>query len=122
MKYIFVLSIVVSILNIVLSSTMYSSGLCILNTGVAFGVNIYWEVLISAILIIFLVVLGVERQKNDKYLIFSLCALGLSNLIIRVVYDGVCDYISLLGLFFNLADIFIVFISIYIFFLLIKDR
>ena len=122
MKYVFAISTFVSVINTILSFIMYSSGLCILNKGIAFGFNISLEVLISTILIICLVVLGVKRKEEDRYLLFSLCVLGLSNLIIRVIYNGVCDYISLIGLFFNLADVLIVSISIYIFFLLIKDR
>ncbi len=120
MKYIFALSMFVSVLNIVLSSLMYSSNLCILNTGVAFGFNIGWEILTSEMLIICLLFVGAKREKNDKYLFFSLCVLGLSNLFVRIIYDGVCDYLHLYGLFFNLVDIFILFICIYLLFLLIK--
>lgn len=122
MKYIFAISAVISFLNIVLSLFLYSSGLCILNPGVAFGVDTGLEVLISTVLIIFLVILGIKRKRKDRYLLFSFSILGLSNLIVRVIYDGVCDYISLFGLFFNLADVFIVLVCIYIFYLLIKNR
>ena len=122
MKYILAISAVVSFFNIIVSIFLNSSASCILNTGVAFGINMGLEVLISTILIIFLVIFGIKRNGKDRYLLFSLSILGLSNLIIRVIYDGVCDYISLFGLFFNLADVFIVLVCIYIFYLLIKNR
>lgn len=124
MKYIFALSIFASVLNIVFSFSLYPLGLCILNSGVAFGINIYSEALISAILIVLIIILGIKQAGEVRYLLFSLAVLGLSNLIVRVWHGVVCDYIFLLGIYFNLADAFIVLVSAYLFFylLLFKDK
>jgi len=124
MKYVFALSIFASVLNIVFSFSLYPLGLCVLNSGVAFGINIYGEALLSAVLIVLIIILGIKQTGRIRYLLFSLAVLGLSNLIVRVWYGVVCDYISLFGISFNLADAFIVIVSAYLFFYLVlfKDK
>jgi len=124
MEYMFALSILASILNIIFSFSLYSVDLCVLNSGVAFGINIYGEALLSAVLIVLIVILGIKLVGKVRYLLFSLAVLGLSNLIVRVWHGVVCDYISLSGISFNLADAFIVLTSVYLFFylLLFKDK
>ena len=124
MEYIFALSILASILNIIFSFSLYSVDLCVLNSGVAFGINIYGEALLSAVLIVLIVIWGIKQAAKIRYLLFSLAVLGLSNLIVRVWHGSVCDYISLSGISFNLADAFIVLTSVYLFFylLLFKDK
>jgi len=107
-----------------LSFSLYSLGLCVLNSGIAFGINIYGEALLSGALIVLIIIWGIKQVGKVRYLLFSLAVLGLSNLIVRVWYGVVCDYISLFGISFNLADAFIVIISAYLFFHLLsfKDK
>jgi lipoprotein signal peptidase len=99
MEYIFALSILASILNIIFSFSLYSVDLCVLNSGVAFGINIYGEALLSAVLIVLIVIWGIKQAAKIRYLLFSLAVLGLSNLIVRVWHGSVCDYIFLFAIF-----------------------
>jgi len=86
--------------------------MCVLNRGIAFGIRIEYEVLVSILLLIFLIFIGIKTEGFLKYIILSIVGLGLSNLVVRILLNGVCDYIHILNISFNLADIFLVLFSV----------
>ena len=113
MLYILPFSIIVSITNILISVYLSNEGLCIFNQGVAFGMDIEYIFIVSMFLIFSLIVMGIVNRGYLRYLFFAISFLGLSNFIVRVFYGGVCDYINMFGISFNLSDFFIVVISLY---------
>lgn len=110
--YIFLLSLIVSFLNVCISIYLYSSNICILNEGVAFGISIKYELLISTLLLFGIMFLGIFAKGRMRYILFSLLTLGISNLLIRIMYGGVCDYIGIFNIYVNIADITIVIVSL----------
>ncbi len=114
MLYILLFSFVVSIVNILISLYLSNQNLCIFNQGVAFGMGVENIFVISMLLIFSLIVLGIVSRGYLRYFFFSISFLGLSNFIVRVIFDGICDYINMFGISFNLSDFFIVVISFYL--------
>jgi len=108
------ISLIVSFVNILLSREFSLIEKCIQNDGVAFGIRVEYEAYISILVIITLIVLGIISKKNIKYFLFSISLLGLSNFIVRILHNGICDYISVLGLSFNVVDVSLVVICIYV--------
>lgn len=106
-------SFVVSVINIFLSNELFLRNTCITNNGVAFGIEINNIFFISTLLLIILIVIALNSGGNMKYILFSVFLLGLSNLVTRVIYGKVCDYITVLGISFNISDLFLVLLSIY---------
>ncbi|KKP65175.1 MAG: hypothetical protein UR61_C0030G0006 [candidate division WS6 bacterium GW2011_GWE1_34_7] len=104
--------LILSILNIFLSVYLFNLDVCVLNRGIAFGIRIEYEVLVSILLLIFLIFIGIKTEGFLKYIILSIVGLGLSNLVVRILLNGVCDYIHILNISFNLADIFLVLFSV----------
>ncbi len=111
-KPIFYISTFFCILNILFSFHLYAKELCILNRGVAFGLEFGQEIPISIFLLLLLSFLVYRLEKDIRYLILSISILGLSNLLVRIFLGNVCDYISLLNISFNIADCGIVLTSI----------
>lgn len=111
--YIFFFSLIASFLNICISIYLYTSNMCIINGGVAFGISIKYEFLISTFLLFGIMFLGIFVKGRMKYILFSLLALGISNLLIRIIYGGVCDYIGVFNIYVNIADIFISLLAIF---------
>lgn len=112
--FVLLTSLIISLLNIYFSNIHVESGSCVSNSGIAFGLMVGNEFLLAILILLTLTVVGLLSKGKIKYLFFSLVLLGTSNLYIRVQYGAMCDYISLPKLFVNLADIFIVLISIYL--------
>ena len=115
MKYskIFIyMGLILSILNILLSIFLFNLNMCVLNRGIAFGIRIEYEIFVSILLLLFLVFIGIKTEGFLKYILLSIVGLGLSNLIVRILLNGVCDYIHIFNISFNLADIFLVLFSI----------
>lgn len=101
-----------SILNIYISKYLFGLDGCVMNSGVAFGIRIDYEIFITLFIILFLIVLGVFLKGKERYIFFSLSILGLSNLFVRILYGNICDYINLITVYVNIADIAIVLIAI----------
>lgn len=75
-----------------------------INTGVAFGVGKSWYVLVGIVL---LIAFGWIYRFQPRWLWLALALAVLSNVIDRVIYGGVIDYMVLGTLKFNLADLLI---------------
>ena len=86
--------------------------MCVLNQGIAFGIRIEYEILISTTILLILVFVGFKTQDFLKYIILCIIGLGLSNLLVRILLNGICDYIHIYKISLNLADIFLVLFSI----------
>ena len=115
-------SIILSVLNSLLSIKLIADGVCTLNRGIAFGVRIEYEVLITALLLFLLVCLSIYIKNIFRYNILSIVMLGISNLFMRIMYGGVCDYIDLFGVNVNIADIGIVTICILSIVYIVKEK
>lgn len=101
------------------------------NYGAAFGIlsnNIYFLIFISLILIYF-IISEIRKNNNKGYIISLLMILGgaLGNLIDRIFRGYVVDYLSF-ELFsisfpvFNFADMLITFGTIYLIYMIIKEK
>ena len=101
------------------------------NYGAAFGIlsnNIYFLIFISLILIYF-IISEIKKNNNKGYIISLLMILSgaLGNLIDRIFRGYVVDYISF-ELFsisfpvFNFADMLITFGTIYLIYMIIKEK
>lgn len=101
------------------------------NYGAAFGIlsnNIYFLIFISLILIYF-IISEIKKNNNKGYIISLLMILGgaLGNLIDRIFRGYVVDYLSF-ELFsisfpvFNFADMLITFGTIYLIYIIIKEK
>lgn len=111
-RYLIYTGLIISILNILLSVYLFNLDMCVLNRGIAFGIRIEYEILVSILLLLFLVFIGNKTGGFLQYVILCIVGLGLSNLLVRVLLNGICDYIQIFNLSFNLADIFLVLFSI----------
>lgn len=106
------------LLAIALSTHLYVSTFsnwCMINNGVAFGMNIpLWPVVLA-----FLAVLWLAIKERKEALLWAIVLASALNLLDRSVHGGVCDYIRI-GTFpiFNLNDCIIV---VSIFLLMIKQ-
>lgn len=101
------------------------------NYGAAFGIlsnNIYFLIFISLILIYF-IISEIKKNNNKGYIISLLMILSgaLGNLIDRIFRGFVVDYLSF-ELFsisfpvFNFADMLITFGTIYLIYMIIKEK
>lgn len=101
------------------------------NYGAAFGIlsnNIYFLIFISLILIYF-IISEIKKNNNKGYIISLLMILigALGNLIDRIFRGYVVDYLSF-ELFsisfpvFNFADMLITFGTIYLIYMIIKEK
>lgn len=101
------------------------------NYGAAFGIlsnNIYFLIFISLILVYF-IISEIKKNNNKGYIISLLMILGgaLGNLIDRIFRGYVVDYLSF-ELFsisfpvFNFADMLITFGTIYLIYMIIKEK
>lgn len=111
--YLLISSFVVSLLNIPFSINLLIKDLCILNSGIAFGIRIEYGILITIVLLLFLIIFGIYIKNIFRYYVFSIAILGISNLFIRVMYGGVCDYINLSFIHVNIVDMGIVSICVW---------
>lgn len=101
------------------------------NYGAAFGIlsnNIYFLIFISLILIYF-IISEIKKNNNKGYIISLLMILSgaLGNLIDRIFRGYVVDYLSfeLFGIsfpVFNFADMLITFGTIYLIYMIIKEK
>lgn len=107
-KYLPPLSLVVLLIDLILSFFLNRKGLCIFNHGIAFGLTVSNIYEINIVLLLVLITLAILINNELSYLLFSLTILGMGNTISRFLFNGVCDYISFLYLSFNLSDIAIV--------------
>lgn len=110
-----IFSLLISVINIFLTEYLFDKRECVINRGVAFGISIEYIILLSILFIVLMIFLGCITKGFEKYILFSISILGISNLIVRVIYGGVCDYIRLFSMYVNLIDIFIVSLVIYSF-------
>lgn len=125
MKYILLLvSMLISVFNILYSVYLFSKGMCVMNRGVSFGMLIEYEVLISILLVVFLIYLFFRLKNSLRYIFLNIAILGIGNILVRVILkEGVCDYIHILNISFNIVDVGIVGSSIYaIWYLLSKSN
>lgn len=111
--FILVISLIVSVINIFISSKLFSDNRCVENDGIAFGIGVEDITYITLILLLVLIVVGLRSKGVIKYILFSILLMGLSNLIVRVIYGSICDYINIFNLVINISDLFIVLFSIY---------
>jgi lipoprotein signal peptidase len=109
-----IISFLLSILNIFFSKYFFELNKCVINKGVAFGISIEYVFVISIFLLISLIVLGSIKKGGTKYILFSIFLFGLSNFITRLLLGGICDYLSIYSLAFNIADFGIVVLSIWL--------
>lgn len=77
------------------------SSLVVINSNLAFGVGNQWGLGLGIGLLVIIFVL--ERSRSYNVWIVLLIAI-LSNIIDRLHFGGVVDYINLVRLHFNLAD------------------
>lgn len=105
-------SILIGVVNLIISTYLFNNTSCVLNMGVAFGIRVEYEVSIVILILSSLFYLGIKLKSPFRYLILSLFVLGLSNLIVRVVFKNICDYINIFNISFNIVDIGIVLICI----------
>lgn len=87
-----------------------NDGFYICNKGVAFGVNIPEAIFLPIwITIVVLIVLYLYKNKSDVYFVSLIIAGALSNMIDRIIFGCVTDFINLkVWPLFNVADTFIV--------------
>ena len=107
-----VLAIAVVFLDIFLQNHFREVGIGVENRGVSFGMGPGWGSAVSflAYCAVILWYVYEKRMTNkDRLFLFLLALGGAGNLICRVVWGGVWDYISLpfLPFTFNLADVLI---------------
>lgn len=84
-----------------------------LNRGIAFGLFEGVEIILILVclssLVIFFYIKNKQLTKIDRLALFTLIAGASSNLLDRLVYGGVIDYIEIGKLLsFNLADVMII--------------
>lgn len=107
------ISYFLSILNIFVSKYLFGIDGCVINRGIAFGISIQYIFIISIFLLIALIILGYMSKGSLRYTLFSILLFGLSNLIVRLLLGGICDYIPMYFLTINIADLGVVLLSIY---------
>jgi lipoprotein signal peptidase len=120
-------------LHFVFSFTLSSSATY--NSGISFGIgagefnqSYLILLLVNSFVLLGLVYLIVKLYiKKDLvfelYLLIILFIAGLLNFYDRIVYNAVRDYVSVLGLDFNIPDVIIVFVAmIYIVSLLLRKE
>lgn len=115
-------SIFLGILNFLISWYLFHLDMCVLNIGVAFGIRVEYEVGIVVLILSVLLYLGFKVKSSLRYLILSLFILGLSNLIVRVVFKNICDYINVFNISFNIVDLSIVLICIISAIIILKGK
>lgn len=103
MKYILYASIVISIIDLYVSYYVVND--CVINEGVAFGINLPYVELFSICIVLILFFISIKEKGSERYIFLSIGTLGLTNFTERIINNGVCDYISFLGLHMNLVDI-----------------
>lgn len=99
------ISFFLSILNIIYSRRLALLEKCVINQGIAFGISIEYIVLISIFLLVSLVIVGYFSNGIIRYLLYAIFLFGMSNLMLRLILGGVCDYFSIYLLSFNIADL-----------------
>ena len=107
-KAIIFISILISIIHLLLSLYLDTRGECILNEGIAFGISVNHIYVISIALILFLFGMAMTSKRTLRSFLFGIAILGIGNLLGRIYFSGICDYISLINISFNLIDIAIV--------------
>jgi lipoprotein signal peptidase len=100
-------------LNTVLTTYFFNKGECILNEGIAFGFSIQYIVGISISLLLLLFLLARKVENILRSAMLGIVMLGGSNLLTRLFIKGVCDYISIFKVSFNIADIGIVILCLF---------
>lgn len=83
---------------------MLVEGRGVINRGVSFGLGqglAYWFVFVIVLMVLFW-----KMKGKGKFWIFIIAG-GLGNIVDRVIYGGVVDWIGVAGLWFNLADVMI---------------
>lgn len=76
------------------------------NSGIAFGIGKNVPVIITAVVFLILV-LSVYKSKSGLGEMFLLAG-GAGNILDRLMYGKIVDWIKLGSLWFNLADVYIV--------------
>lgn len=104
--YILIGSFLIALLDRYITRFLISS--CVENTGIAFGIEFRYQEILFLIVAILLVILSVRVIGVFRYVILSILILGIANYVSRILYGYVCDYISLLGISFNIVDVGIV--------------
>jgi len=113
--------VVVILLHIYFSFALL--GVCIMNSGISFGIgaNQFGGLFTTLIVMNLIIFIGIghlviknfiERNVLDVYLYLTLLVFGLLNFIDRLRFGAVCDYITVLGLHFNIPDVIIVIVSV----------
>ncbi|KKP43214.1 MAG: hypothetical protein UR34_C0001G0015 [candidate division WS6 bacterium GW2011_GWC1_33_20] len=120
--YTFSLSVLISLINVFLSVYFFSNNGCVKNRGVAFGIDIIYEEIISFLILSFLIFIGTRVKGIIRYLTFGVVILGFSNFVVRVFLKYICDYINVFNMSLNIADIFIVIYALLIILICIFDK
>ncbi len=97
-------SLLVVALNIFFAKTLS----CDLNEGFAFGIHIQDLDLISILFVLVLFLLSILNNGCKRSVLLSIGILGVGNAYERIFSGYICDYISLLGISFNIIDVMIV--------------
>ena len=111
-RYVIYFSVLIGVLNIFFSEIFCSIDKCVINKGIAFGISINGEILITFLLILLIVYIGLRVKREWGRILIGIGILGFSNLVCRLIFDGIPDYIHILSISFNIADIFIVLFAI----------
>lgn len=108
LRYIFVL--ILFLFDISLKYYFFSKNNFTINTGISFGAfqnSNGFFILLTIILLVLLISYSILKRKVDIGILLLLFG-GISNLIDRIVYGGVVDYINFFNLFHNnIGDIMI---------------
>lgn len=105
--YLVIGSLCIALLDIYITMNLTSSS-CVLNTGIAFGIEFRYQEIFSLTVLALLILLSVKVAGALRYVILGILTLGLANYISRVLHGYICDYISLFGISFNIVDVGIV--------------
>ncbi|MDY0096851.1 MAG: signal peptidase II [Candidatus Dojkabacteria bacterium] len=111
-RYVIYFSVLIGVLNVFFSEIFCSIDKCVINKGIAFGISIKGEILITSLLILLIVYIGLRVRREWGRILIGIGILGFSNLVCRLIFDGIPDYIHILSISFNIADIFIVLFAI----------
>jgi lipoprotein signal peptidase len=117
-KFCYIFAVIIAVGDFIIKSTIPNYSL---NSGISFGLleaNNFWIVFYLCLLILNLVQFARHANLLMRFVLSILLILSVSNVIDRLMFGGVRDYIVAFGITFNLSDLGInlfVLVMIYIF-------
>lgn len=99
----------------------------IINQSIVFGLGDNMHsiigIMINSIALLFLLIILFKKSLvKYEYVLYGLLLMGLSNYVDRLVYGGVIDYIRVANIWFNIADLVINLILIYLIINILKHN